>query len=379
MQASYIALSVPVFFLLIGLELWLNRRGGRLRYAFQDSITNLSCGVGQQVLGLLFRAATVVGYVYVYEHWALLRITPGPRQILAWVVLLFGVDLCYYVFHRAAHRINLMWAGHIVHHQSEEMNLSVALRQSWFLQLGGWVFYLPLALVGFPPVMYLTMSTFNTLYQFWIHLGAVGKLGPLEWIMNTPSHHRVHHGINPKYIDKNYAGVFIIWDRLFGTFQEEEDEPVYGTVKPLASWNPLWANTHYFFEMLSLARRSPAWLDSVRVWFMPPEWRPAALGGRAEIPEVSRGTQHKYGCPVRGALNLYVLVQFVLVVAATTLLLLTFAKTPRWQLAAAVTLILATLVSWGALFESRRWAWPFEALRLSCAAGLAIVVLRGLA
>ena len=138
------------------------------------------------------------------------------------------------------------------------------------------MFYLPLALAGFSPAAFVAMSTLNTLYQFWIHTRLVKRLpAPFEWVLNTASHHRVHHGVNPKYIDKNYAGILIVWDRLFGTFQEEEEEPVYGTVKPLASWNPLWANTHYWAEIATMSRLAPRIADKVRVWLAPPEWRPA--------------------------------------------------------------------------------------------------------
>ncbi|MEO7092183.1 MAG: sterol desaturase family protein, partial [Polyangiales bacterium] len=374
MDERYIAAAVPVFFLLIGLELLLTRRSRDPRYAFGDSITNLSCGVGSQVLGVFLTGLVVGGYVLVYEH---LRVaTLSPRSLAAWVAILFALDICYYAFHRASHRVNVLWAMHVVHHQSEEYNLSVALRQSWFDPVLQWVFYLPLAVVDFPPVMYLTMTTLNTLYQFWIHTRAVGRLGPLEWLLNTPSHHRVHHGVNPKYIDKNYAGIFIIWDRLFGTFQREEEEPVYGTVKPLASFNPLWANLEHWGTMARLAARSSSILEKLTVWARPPEWLPRELGGVATIPEASREGQQRYAPAYSAGMRRYVLANYVLVViAATAFLLVNHSLTPL-LLGLYAVLVLTTLVSLGGLLESKPWARMVEAARLPALFVLVALILR---
>src|SRR5262249_23680859 len=158
---------------------------------------------GEQVIQAFAIPITVGIYAWTYAHHRLM--TQSPRSVVAWVILFFAVDFLYYAYHRASHRVNFLWAGHVVHHQSEEYNLSVALRQSWFgQQLTEWVFFIPLALAGFPPSMFLVMLTLNTLYQFWIHTRLVRRLGPLEWFLNTPSHHRVHHGVNPRYIDRNY-------------------------------------------------------------------------------------------------------------------------------------------------------------------------------
>jgi sterol desaturase/sphingolipid hydroxylase (fatty acid hydroxylase superfamily) len=374
MNERYVAFAIPFFFLAIALEVLLSGRKRAERYRFGDSIASLSCGVGQQILAPFFKTATLALYVLLYDRARVY--TFAPSSVLAWVVLLFGVDCGYYWFHRASHRINVIWAGHIVHHQSEEYNLSVALRQSWFVKLAESFFYLPLALAGFSPEMFLAMSTLNTLYQFWIHTRAVGKLGPLEWIFNTPSHHRVHHGINPKYIDKNYAGIFIIWDRLFGTFQEEEEEPVYGIVKPLASYNPVWANVHYFVEIARLSKRCPRLFDRVRAWWMPPDWRPRELGGNVVIPDASRATQSKYDPRASRGVEIYVAINFLVVAAATATFLWFQAEMPFAWIAAIAAVFVATLVSWGALLERKRWALPLEAVRvaaaIACAAWLVV-------
>lgn len=375
MDARYIALAVPFFLLLIGIELAVNRRQGDLRYSFHDTVTSMGCGIGQQVLGLFMLAVRVGGYALVYEH---LRVaTLSPRSPLAWVVLLFALDLGYYAYHRASHRVAFFWATHIVHHQSEEYNLSTALRQSWFTGFTSWLFYLPLAVVGFPPVMYVAMLTLNTLYQFWIHTRAVGRLGFLESFLNTPSHHRVHHGVNPKYIDRNYAGVFIIWDRLFGTFRAEEEEPVYGTVKPLNSFNPVWANVEHFVELWDRARRTRRIRDKLLVWVMPPEWRPADLGGPVTVPEVSRASRARYAIEAPRGLDLYALVSFALAIAGATALLWfadAIALGPRAALAA---IFIAGLASSGGLFEAKAWAVPLEWARLWAGAALAAWLAQG--
>lgn len=368
MDARYIALAVPFFLVLIGIELLVNRRQGDLRYTFHDAVASMGCGMGQQILGLVTFTVRVGGYALAYEH---LRVaTISPRSVLAWVALIFGVDLGYYLYHRASHRISFFWATHIVHHQSEEYNLSTALRQSWLTGLTSWLFYVPLAIAGFPPVMFLTMSTFNTLYQFWIHTRAVKRIGWLELVLNTPSHHRVHHGVDPEYIDKNYAGIFIIWDRLFGTFTPEAREPVYGTVKPLRSFNPVWANVEHWVELAQRARRTRRLRDKLLVWVMPPEWQPADLGGPVTVPEVSRAEQRKYEVEAPRGLDVYGALGFAGAVAATTALLWGAASLSTWQLAAVVAVMTAQLGTWGGLVEAKPWAVPLEWARLWASAGV---------
>lgn len=371
MEEKYVALAIPVFFVLMALEILVTRRDAEKKYAFADSITNLSCGVGQQVLEPFLRTLGIGVYALIYNHARLF--TVRPESVLGWVALLVGVDFFYYAFHRASHRINLFWASHVVHHQSEEYNLSVALRQSWIEILLAWVFYLPLAVLGFSPVAFVGMSTLNTLYQFWIHTRAVGKLpAPVEWLLNTPSHHRVHHGVNPKYVDKNYGGIFIVWDRWLGTFQEEEDEPVYGTVHPLASWNPLWANVHYWVEMAALSGSAPRAGDKIFAWFAPPEWRPRETSnglGYVVIPEASRAAQRKYAPRAPAAVLGYVAVHFLLVGGATAAILVAVHDAPFAILASAAGLVLLEVIAWGGLFEGRPWGRLLATARIVATVG----------
>ena len=369
MRASLIAWSIPAFFVLIAVELAIARARGRRLARFQDSINSLSCGVGQQVLGVGLTAITIGAYVVIYERWAVTRLDVSAAWV--WICGGLGVDLCYYWMHRASHRVGFLWAGHVVHHQSEEYNLTTALRQSTLQGALGAAFYWPLALLGLPPEVFITLSTINTLYQFWIHTRLVGKLGPLEWVLNTPSHHRVHHAIDPEYIDKNYAGILIIWDRLFGTFVEEKREPAYGTVKPLHSWNPLWANLEAWAYMWRLSRASSRLRDRVWAFFAPPEWRPRELGGRVTVPEVDHARRVLYEHAPDPILHAYVALHFVLV-ALATLRVLVGAEGLELGLLVAWTSV--SLIAWGALFERKAWGAPLEIARLMAAPILVCLV-----
>lgn len=372
MDARLVALAVPLFFLLIAIERFAVRGRADRVYRLWDSICNLSCGVGQQVLAVLLEVVVIGGYVAVHDRFALARWSASSP--LAWLGAFLLLDCAYYWFHRASHRINFIWATHAVHHQSEEYNLSVALRQSWFQPVLTVPFYLPLAVLGVPPAMFVTVHTLDILYQFWIHTRAIGRMGPLEWILNTPSHHRVHHGIDPKYIDKNYAGTLIVWDRMFGTFQAEEEEPTYGTVKPFASFNPTWANVAYWIEIARLAARCPRLGDKLWAPFAPPEWRPTELGGNVVIPPASRATQRRYDVPrLPAAARGYALVLFAQATAATLAIMLLRDRMKPPLVVAAVVMVLWMLTTLSGIVERKAWAAPLESLRLGATLGLLIV------
>lgn len=361
-RLSYIVLAIPVFFLLIGIELIAARIAGRSDYRLADSVSDLSCGVLQQLLEVFLKAALFAGYAFVFER---LRVAAVPASSAAgWAACFVGVDFFYYWFHRMSHEVNAIWATHVVHHQSEDFNLAVALRQGAFQGAMSWVFYLPLAWMGFPPAMFLTIVSISTLYQFWIHTQLIGRLGPLEWAFNTPSHHRVHHGRNPRYIDRNHGGTLIVWDRLFGTFQAEEETPVYGITKPLASWNPVWANVHYWLELVQMAARARGVGDRLRVFLKPPGWRPEALGGSLEAPAVDAATYRKWDSSPPPAWALYAAVQFALALGAATFLLFRQQELSRGTLVLGASAVLASLVVIGGLLERKRWAVPAEGVRL---------------
>jgi alkylglycerol monooxygenase len=366
-----IALSIPLFFLLIGIEVLVSRLGGRRWYRTNDSIADLGCGVANQVTEVAWKALIAFPYVWIWENARILDLSPWP--VALWFVAIVGKDFGYYWWHRASHRINFVWATHVVHHQSEEYNLTVALRQSIFAGLTSWPFYLWLAFFVSPEA-FVTSSAINLIYQFWIHTRAVDRLGPIEWIFNTPSHHRVHHGVNRAYLDKNYGGIFIVFDRMFGTFQPEGDDVIYGTVTPFRSWDPLYANFEPFAKLWDLSRRAPRWQDKIWAWFAPPEWWPEGLDRRPWPTDSELAARPRYDLDAP-ALHAYVLVQWVPMAVGTVAMLLLEKSAPVGFLAILGAWILLSLVSFAALFERRAWAHTLEHARLGLGAGLVAMVL----
>jgi sterol desaturase/sphingolipid hydroxylase (fatty acid hydroxylase superfamily) len=242
-------------------------RESRENFDRKDTRTNIFLGFGSVAFGAVFGLVTSLFYIAAYN------IAPYQMPMntwWAWTLLLFVDDFAYYWFHRLSHEVRFLWNFHVVHHSSNKYNLSVAVRQSWFGGIAHWIFYIPAALLGFPLWAFVTMHGLNLIYQFWIHTEYVKRLGFLEYILNTPAHHRVHHGVNNQYLDKNYAGIFIIWDKLFGTFIEETEKPRYGIIKPLASYNLLWINTHGWTEMFDAMRQRKSIRDKVRCVFGSP-------------------------------------------------------------------------------------------------------------
>jgi alkylglycerol monooxygenase len=362
-----IVLSIPIFFILIGIELLVERFTHKDLYKFPDAIANLSCGITSQLSGLFLSILGIGIYHMIFEYAAFFTL---EKTWLYWLALFLLTDHSYYWGHRMSHEINLFWGGHVVHHQSEEYNLSVALRQSSLQVVWTFAFNLPIALLGFDTVDFALMSAFNTLYQFWIHTETIGKMGWFEYIFNTPSHHRVHHGRNPKYIDKNHAGSLIIWDKMYGTFQKEEEKPTYGITKPINSWNAAYANVSHYVEMSKDLKQIPSWSDKIRYLFHKPGWLPDYLGGYRSAPEVDPTTYKKYSTPAPLLLNLYVLFQYVICLSGTALFLFSqknadgsnrFTTVENLLIA---LLISITVINCGVLFEKRTWAKFSEWIRI---------------
>lgn len=359
MNFNPIILSIPVFFILIGLELLVDKFRNKSNYRFNDAITNISCGIGEQVTGVFFKLAIVGLYTLLFENYAFFKI---PVNWTTGIILFLGVDFFYYWFHRYSHVINLFWGGHVVHHQSEEYNLSVALRQGWFQKFFSFGFYLPLAFIGFDPVQFLLVSSLVTLYQFWIHTKNINKMGVLEFVLNTPSHHRVHHGVNPKYIDKNHAGTLIIWDKMFGTFQEEEEEPIYGITQPINTWDPLSANLHHWKQMYHGLKQMRGIKDKLRYTFNPPGWKPAYIND-PEVP-VNTAPYKKFDTLVPNSINYYVLFQYAITLAGATFFLLSAGKLSFTEKLIAASLVVLSIVNFSSLFESKKYAVFAEAVRI---------------
>ncbi|HEY2559421.1 MAG TPA: sterol desaturase family protein [Caldimonas sp.] len=353
-----IVLATPIFFLLIGIEIVIGRRRDRNGYRLNDALSSIGLGVMSQIVGVFTAVLTLGIYVWVYER---LAVWPLPAASpWTWLFGLIAYDFFYYWHHRAGHRVALFWAAHVVHHQSEDYNLSTALRQTSSGWLGGWIFYLPMAIVGFPPLVFGVVALIDLLYQFWVHTEQVGKLGWFDRWFCAPSNHRVHHAVNDRYLDRNYGGVLIVWDRLFGTYAEEERaEPcVYGTRAPLRSWNPLWANLQVYAELARDAWRARRWTDRLRVWWKPPGWRPVDVAARWPKPAFTVDAFERYDPAVPRARQALAFALFVALLA-TTMLFLWYAHAMTWpQRVAAAAAIIAALWAVGRLGEGGREGAP---------------------
>jgi alkylglycerol monooxygenase len=261
-------IAIPFFALMIAAEALLAHLRSRDDYQDRkDTWNNILMGFVSVLFGALFGLGT--GYIYLAAYELAPYKFPADAW-WSWVILFVIDDFAYYIFHRVSHESRLFWNFHVVHHSSKQFNLSVAVRQSWFGGLVLWLFYSPIMLLGFAPWMFAITHGFNLIYQFWIYTRFIKTLGPLEYIFNTPSHHRVHHGVNNPYLDKNYAGVLIIWDRLFGSFVKETEEPRFGIINQLTGYNALWANTHAWFEMYEAVKRQPDFRSKLRCIFGSP-------------------------------------------------------------------------------------------------------------
>jgi sterol desaturase/sphingolipid hydroxylase (fatty acid hydroxylase superfamily) len=386
--------SIPLFFLLMAAELLYAQLGRRPYYRLNDSISDLSAGVLSQVLGIFTKLLLLGVFAWLFTHARVQRFTPVPAwpdgamwtrasggivfdvwAIAGWCVAFVLVDVAYYWFHRVSHEVNLFWAGHVVHHSSEEYNLAVALRQGAIGGLLSWVFYAPLALLGMTWTQFAVCYGLNLVYQFWIHTRVIDRLPRwCEAVFNTPSHHRVHHGVNPAYQDRNYAGVFIVWDRWFGTFTPEAEEPVYGLTTPLASWNPLWTQLHQYITIARNAWHASTWHERRQYVFGAPGWRPASLGGPIVLPEVSRDRFMPFDPAVPRALTRYALAHFALVLPPALWMLARADTLGAPALAAFTFYITLTLTNVGGVLEARRWAHAAEQARMGAllVAGVAL-------
>ena len=273
-KSSIITFAVPVFLLLIVIEYCYGKYKGKNTYRLNDTFTSLSLGMISRYPTMLNLGMQSLIFVYIskYLNVGLLSV----KNPLTWVIAFLLYDLSYYWMHRMHHEIKILWATHSVHHHGEDYNLATALRQTSTGWLWKWIFYLPMIILGIPGEVFITVAGINLVYQFWVHTEHIGHLGFLEKIFITPMNHGIHHAKNKEYIDANYGGVFIIWDRMFGTYTARmpDVEPVYGTVSALQSWNPIWANFQIFTTMVRDTIKTKKYSDKVKVWFSKTYWRP---------------------------------------------------------------------------------------------------------
>ncbi|TGK60131.1 sterol desaturase family protein [Leptospira wolffii] len=382
MEETLLDKAVPFFLGLVVIEAVWGRRKGV--YRWNDSVGDLATGILYSLSGVLITIAALFLYKEIGMYFSVQTLfgwgefpSGSPLQkgedgfvfslenLLAWGFVLIAVDFIYYWFHRATHEVHFLWACHVTHHSSEEFNLTVALRQSMFQRIFEYAFNLPLALLGIPWWMFFVCHSILKIYQFWVHTRLVGKLGWMEKILLTPSHHRVHHGRDPEYLDKNHGGILILWDKWFGTYTEEKKEPIYGLTEPLPTFNPVWANFHVYFSLWNLISRTPSWKDKILLIFKKPDWRPVSLGGEKEIPEIDRTKYRKYDPEIPNSWKIYGILQFILLAGASVYLLklIKLGKVSTgFYLGSSIWLIFAFFLL-GLLWDGRKGIWKWEGIK----------------
>lgn len=268
--------AIPFFILTVIIEVILTVKVKMEDYEFKDAATSIAMGLGNVFLGLISKSLVFVVFLFFYEY----RFFTLPFAWWSWILILFAEDFCYYWFHRISHENRLFWASHVVHHSSQKYNLSTALRQTWSGSFYSFIFWIPLILIGFHPMMVLTQISISLLYQYWIHTELIHKMPKwFEAIFNTPSHHRVHHATNPQYLDRNHAGIFIIWDRLFGTFEPEVEKPVYGLVKNIETYNPIKVAFNEWFQLFrDVFTTNTSFKNRINYFLKPPGWKHDGTG-----------------------------------------------------------------------------------------------------
>lgn len=268
--------AIPFFIITVIIEIILTVKIRLEEYEFKDAATSIAMGLGNVILGLISKSLVLAVFLFFYKF----RLFTLPFAWWSWILVLFAEDFCYYWFHRTSHENRLFWASHVVHHSSLKYNLSTALRQTWSGSFYSFIFWIPLILLGFHPVMVLVQISVSLLYQYWIHTELIQKLPNwFEAVFNTPSHHRVHHATNPQYLDRNHAGIFIIWDRLFGTFEPEIEKPVYGLVKNINTYNPVKIAFNEWIQMFKDAFASKtSFSNRLKYLVKPPGWKHDGTG-----------------------------------------------------------------------------------------------------
>jgi sterol desaturase/sphingolipid hydroxylase (fatty acid hydroxylase superfamily)/uncharacterized membrane protein YhhN len=354
--SQVIVFATPVFLALIAIEFawgWARKRN---TYRLGDAINSISLGMLSEITKVFTRLLRVGIYGAVYSTVSMVPIEQAREfwtSWYGWLLALLFYDFCYYWLHRAGHECAIFWAAHVVHHQSQDYNLSTALRQTSSGALLGWVFYLPMAVAGVPPLVFGVVALIDLLYQFWVHTEHVPKLGWFDRWFCSPSNHRVHHAVNDGYLDRNYGGVLIVWDRLFGSFKEEGEKCVYGTRTPLNSWDPLWSNADVYWSLAKDCWHARSWLDKLRVWFKPPGWRPADVAARFPKPPFDVGKMERYHPPVSRAAAWFGAIQFVLLLVGVAVFLWYADGMPLAQSAVWLAALAAGLWAVGAVMQGR--------------------------
>ena len=370
---NFVTYAIPFFLLLIVIELVWGWSKGNNTYRVNDSLNSLSLGLLSTVTKFVFLNIGLLVFSRIEQNYAVWAF--DMTSYAHWLVGLLFYDFLYYWFHRISHERQFFWGSHVVHHQSEDYNLSTALRQTSTSFLTTWVFFIPCFFLGMPIYMYVSIATAQLIYQFWVHTQHIPKLGFIEWFMVTPSNHRVHHAQNKDYIDKNYGGLLIVWDRLFGTFKEEDEQlkPIYGIRSPLNSWNPLWANIHIFISMARDAWLTARWSDKFRVFWARTGWRPADVAARYPAEKSDLNNFNKYDPQLRVKVNVGIIGQYFIVSIFHAWGAQQASQLSTELLWATVIAQAYTLIVIGALLEGKQTAGFLENTRLLVLAAMLYV------
>ena len=363
--ATALSYAIPGFVILIIIEAIIAKFKGEEVYRGMDTISSLSSGMTNTLKSLIGLTIVLISYSWMVEYLAIFDI---QSTFWLYVLAFIGLDFVGYWSHRFNHVINVFWNRHIVHHSSEEFNLACALRQSISAIVGIYFFlYIPMAIIGIPAEIVMVVAPIHLFAQFWYHTRLINKMGFLEYIIVTPSHHRVHHAINPEYIDKNYAQIFIVWDKWFGTFQAELPNipPVYGTLKPAQTWNPIWINYMHLWQLIKDAWRTQNWWDKVRIWFMPTGWRPTDVQDKYPIYSVKNVyNRPKYGPSASSFLEGWSWAQLIIHNLLIYYILVSIADFQYIDLVWYVVFLMVSIFAYTTLMDKNPLAVPFELLKL---------------
>ena len=369
--ANALLYAIPGFMVLMLIEIAYGHYVKNQKYRLFDTLSSLSSGVTNVLKDSLGLALVLVSYPFLASRLAVVEVS---NSWLTWVIAFVVIDFAGYWNHRLSHRVNIFWNQHVIHHSSEDFNLACALRQSISNVVGYTaILLLPAALLGVEYSVIAVLAPLHLFGQFWYHTQHIGKLGFLEYILVTPSQHRVHHAINEQYIDKNLGQIFSVWDRLFGTFQEELDEvpPRYGVLKPAMTYNPLWINFQHAYNLAFDAWHAKRFTDKLRIWFMPTGWRPADVAQRFERPIIEDVYAYRKYDPKSTLLRrVVVFAQFVLAISLLFYFFALFSDLSNTYRLYAGALIFLMVMGYSSLMDGSRWALAFEALRIAFVIGL---------
>jgi sterol desaturase/sphingolipid hydroxylase (fatty acid hydroxylase superfamily) len=376
LYGQILLIAMPIFLLAVLLEKWYGWYKGKDTYRNMDMISSLSSGITNVVKDVLGLSVSIITYDWMVEHLAVFNI---ESTVLTVAVAFVALDFSGYWVHRIAHQVNFFWNKHAIHHSSEDFNLACALRQSISSFINLFTFFLlPAAIVGVPANVIAIVAPIHLFAQFWYHTQHIGKMGWLEHIIVTPSHHRVHHAINPEYLDKNHSQIFIIWDKLFGTFQEELPNvtPVYGITRPAATWNPIKINFQHLLLLIKDAWHAENWRDKVRIWFMPTGWRPADVAIKYPVHKIEDIYHYeKYNPESSATLKTWAWIQFAAVTMLVFYMFGNLATIGMPMLFYYGGFIFLSIYAYTELMDKNPYALIWEALKV--AFGMGIILITG--